>query len=65
MKDIVGTYKIAFSEMYAHFNKVCKGNLKRHAKICKTCPFVGFIECAAQSYADENGLPDPLLGLDI
>jgi len=63
MKDIRGTYQINFSEMYWHFMRVCRGNLRRGAKICKTCPFVGFLKSAAQSYADENGLSDPLEGI--
>ena len=27
-----------------HYKKCCRSNLKRDAKICKTCPFVEYIK---------------------
>jgi hypothetical protein len=43
-------YMTSDTEMYGHFQRVCKNNLKINAKICVTCPFHGFIVSAVQQY---------------
>ena len=52
-------YRIPISDMYNQYRNVCHRNIARGAKICKDCPFVGFIMCATQTYADLNDLKDP------
>ena len=46
--------EINLKKLESHVKRVCKPNLNRGAKICKTCPFLHIVEQAIRQEGQDD-----------